>query len=89
MFTPLASLREKVAGAIAKRRSLSTRAKDLGASFVEYGALILLIAAIAGLVITQTGGIPKAVKNIIEDAITEVSNAGDEEAPEPSASPTA
>ncbi|WP_017594060.1 hypothetical protein [Nocardiopsis potens] len=47
MTNPLVSLRTKTSDFIAKRRE---NKKDRGATFIEYGALVLLVAAVVAAV---------------------------------------
>jgi H+/gluconate symporter-like permease len=63
---------EKIRAALSIRKTHS----DKGAGFVEYGAVILLVAAIAGVVLTQTG-IPETINTLISDAVGDVDAAGD------------
>ena len=67
MTNPLVSLRTKTSDFIAKRRE---NKKDRGAGFVEYGAIILLIAAIVAAVFALD--IEDKVSGLFEKGIEKV-----------------
>ncbi|MFW5419762.1 hypothetical protein J0910_24390 [Nocardiopsis sp. CNT-189] len=68
MTNPLVSLRTKTSDFIAKRRE---NKKDRGAGFIEYGAIVLLIAAIVGAVFGF--GIDDRVKAMFESGFDSIS----------------
>ncbi|MFC4560699.1 hypothetical protein ACFO4E_02385 [Nocardiopsis mangrovi] len=72
------NLVEKIRAAMTDRKAFKKSVSDKGAGFVEYGAVILLVAAIAGVVLTQTG-IPTRINGFIDQAITSVQTAGEPE----------
>ncbi|MFC3995327.1 hypothetical protein ACFOVU_05350 [Nocardiopsis sediminis] len=76
------SLFEKIRAAVNNRKAFT---KSDNGNFVEYGAVILLVAAIAAVVLTQTG-IPTRINGFIDQAITSVQTAGQPE-PEPTETP--
>ncbi|GAA3754703.1 Flp pilus assembly pilin Flp [Spinactinospora alkalitolerans] len=89
MQNPMTSMVTKMRDGLAARRS--ARRRDRGAGFVEYAAVILLVAAIAGVVIGTDNPVGEAIKTGITNAVNQVftnSNAQNPDAPAPSPSPT-
>jgi len=68
MTNPLVSLRTKTSDFIAKRRENKA---DRGAGFIEYGAIVLLIAAIVGAVFGF--GIDDKVKSMFQSGFDSIS----------------
>lgn len=73
--TPLLSLYVKARMAFADRLAARKQHDDQGAGFVEYAGVLVLVAAIAAVLITDNP-IGKAVETAVGDALDVIFNAG-------------
>lgn len=72
-MTPILSLYVKARMAFANHLNLMKRRDDRGAGFVEYAGVLVLVAAIATLLITNNP-IGNAVQTAVSDALAKIFN---------------
>lgn len=75
-MTPILSLYVKARMAFANHLNLMKRRDDRGAGFVEYAGVLVLVAAIATLLITNNP-IGEAVHTAVDGALTIIFGGGD------------
>ncbi len=85
-MTPILSLYVKARMAFANHLNLMKRRDDRGAGFVEYAGVLVLVAAIATLLITNNP-IGKAVQTAVSDALAKIFNTNGGGTPIPQQTP--
>lgn len=85
-MTPILSLYLKARMAFANHLNLMKRRDDRGAEFVEYAGVLVLVAAIATLLITNNP-IGKEVKTAVIHALDDIFGGGDGGTPIPTETP--